>query len=324
MKKYLPTLILMSLVACGKGPVSIPTETATLSPVPPTSTLIPPLETPLPTTTQISVPESDLNWGYINSHSLLLPEVVEANGVQMRVKIGFDESIQSLISKVQLHDNWRSDAGFTAEQIPAIYMQYVYYAVWIENQKSKNTGNATIDFSTYVEWVAQAQKSGVADDWDRVAIDILANDATTPYKLEKMRVAPMFIEGGSLPAGVRPLKTHDLITVKASRVINIEILKDPNIEAQVQGQGNTLQPDGTMVTYMSPYTSNPNQFGAVNVVAIMAMVDKSLLHGKFTISGNGMGSSYLLEVIAKKRGQYYSSFFQIVTPATSTEKRFNR
>lgn len=325
MKKFLLAIILMSLVACGRGPVSTPTETSTLSPVPPTTTLIPPSETPLPTETQIPIPESDLNWEYINSHRLLLPEVVEANGAQMRVKIGFDESIQNLISKVQLHDNWRSDAGLTAEQIPAIYMQHVYYAVWVENQKSKNTGNVTIDFTTYMEWVVQAQKSGAATDWDRVAIDILANDAATPYKLEKMRVAPMFIEGGSLPERVRPLITHDLITVQASHVKNIEILNAPQYEAQVFGMGNTLQSDGTMVTYMSPYTSNPDQFGAVNVVAMMALLDKSLLRGKFTISANSaMGSSYLLEIIAKKRGQYYSSFFQIVTPATSTEKRFNR
>lgn len=263
--------------------------------------------------------EKDLNLEYYDAHLLPLPEVLNLNGIDMKVKFGPDESIQSMIKSIKIHPDWTSAGGNTAEVAPAMFMQRVFYDVYGYDQKRAGIAEASIpDFDTWAGLVATAQASGKAEDYAKFAIDVMINDTTTDFKMEKIKVVPMFKEGGTLPAGTRPIYESDIVLVKGNRVENLQMM----YESLSMGVGVNLTPDGKLVIYIAPAQNNPDTFAAQQVTGIMSAIVPALENGH--VGPNTSGPSDLLNSVAKRHGQGYSAFFQITDPATEIEKSINR
>jgi len=331
MKKTLTlTLLAVLLTAC-----AAPTPSPTMTPF----STVPPSEVTAistPNATLVATPtdavseaipvvdayaNSDLDWKYIENHRLPLPETLNLNGVDIRAQFGFDSTIERFISTTQLHDGWQSDAGNSAETAFASYAQHVYYNVYVSNQKS--AGNKDIpDFDTYMSWVSAAQKSGLAADYEKIAIWIHADTTVDDkYMPEKTKVIPMFKEGGEGPDGAIPLSSFEGVVVNASRVKNVKFYDN---NPGYGGVGVSIYPDHRLVAYIGPNLSTPEIFSTYAVAASLSLVENFLSTGTTRIPGSGWGDTDLLEAISVKSGNHVSMFFQITSPETPNELRENR
>jgi len=331
------SLLLVLLTACA-APTPSPTATVIVSPsatssrisltptadvVTATATASGNVSTPLVmnTATPDIYSESDLDWKYIEEHRLPFPEIQNINGVVMQTRFGFDSTIQRFILKTQLHEGWKSDDGNSADIAFAAFTQRVYYDVYVSNQKA--AGNQDIaDFTTYMSWVSAAQKSGLAADYEKIAIWIQADTTVDDtYFTGKTKVIPMYKEGGRLPEGAILISNFEVVVVNADRVKNIEFHDDTS---KYGGVGASIYPDGRLVIYLGPTLLYPDTFSVYDVAAALSFVGDYLSTGSTRIPRSGWGDTDLLQAISVKKGDHISMFFQIIDPATKNELRDNR
>lgn len=172
--------------------------------------------------------DDGLDWGYIETHRLPLPESVLMNGVEMRVKLGVDQSMSGKIEKIKLHeDGWKSNSGNNAIDALPSFTQRMFYDIWINNQKAVGNGLESTDFKTWIAWVAEAQKDQTSEAWGRVAVEIFVNDPTTTFELKKVKVAP-FYNGGVLPEGMQGMSAIDYVFASSKSAKNMKVF-DENI-----------------------------------------------------------------------------------------------
>lgn len=319
LKRIFIVLVLCAFTVSCTNIVLQPTATSTPEPTftaSPTETLTPtPTETATPTATatQPVALDDGLGWEHINEHSLPLPEEYVFSGVKMKLLMGIDASFQAKITSMNLHKNWTSDKRYKAEDALYAFTLHMLYGVWVENQDAQKTGNEKIDFDTWVEWLVIAQEGGQVEDWEKVAVSIWANDATTPYKMEKMKIVPFYIGGSELAEDLIPITELDYVVVNGYKIKNI--VPGEWFEYYREGLGSSIYPDGKLVILIAPAQGDPDTWSAQNITGALPCLPAFLYRKANKCSWN---RDYMEFIGRHIRWEKWSSFIQI-TPKSPVE-----
>ncbi len=259
MRRILLTAFILSLLtACAARTAAptatlppVPTETATMI-VAETQTLVPPTNTPEPTTP----PKIETRLNPIYETPLV--EVTNEQGATIKMKVITDATLDPVITALKIHEGWKNKEGLTSEQALAKFVAMSVYRVVVENNGYTGT------YEEYMADLAKAQESGSLEDWRKVQITTKVDDwGTEQYDAKKTTMFPFYIDKGmKMPDDVRMFTELDLAAVKVKDNNSGKILEEGKYEitAGTYGFGTSLSPDGILYGVVGIATARINDF----------------------------------------------------------------
>lgn len=287
MRRILLTAFILSLLtACAARTAAptatlppVPTETATMI-VAETQTLVPPTNTPEPTTP----PKIETRLNPIYETPLV--EVTNEQGATIKMKVITDATLDPVITALKIHEGWKNREGLTSEQALAKFAAMSVYRVAVENNGYTGT------YEKYMTDLAMAQDSGLLEDWRKVQITAKVDDwGTEEYDANNTTMFPFYVDKEmEIPDDVRVFNALDLAAVKVKSSNSGKILKEGKFEISggKYGFGTGLDRDGILHGVVGIATGNINKTtGGYLVAGYMSLWSDSFVIGNSDVIKSG-------------------------------------